>query len=61
MMCTQREAFILRVLTIRQIAEGLLIKAPTSVALAALVGSRENIELAQFAKILFLLKNLGTE
>jgi hypothetical protein len=50
-------------LTIRRIAEGLLIRkeAPTSVALAALAGSRENTELAQFAKILFLLKNLGSK
>jgi hypothetical protein len=49
-------------LTIRRIAGGFLIRkeAPTSVALAALAGSRENTELAQFAKILFLLKNLGT-
>jgi hypothetical protein len=49
-------------LTIRRIAEGLLIRkeVPTSVALAALAGSRENTELAQFAKILFLSKNLGT-
>ena len=53
MMSTEREAFIPPRLTIRQIAEGLLIRkeAPTSVALAALAGSREDTELAQFAKI----------
>jgi hypothetical protein len=50
-------------LTIKRIAEGLLIgkEAPASVALAALAGSRENTELAQFAKILFLLKKLADQ
>jgi hypothetical protein len=50
-------------LTIRRIAEGLLIRkeAPTSVTLAALAGIRESTDLAQFAKILFLLKSLGPD